>query len=120
MAHLQYLIFDGENVPMPTSYSLMKTDVKAESIGTTEAGTMQRDVVREGVLEIRVSFQVSKKWLMKLSSFKKQTKITVGYLNTETMERAAAEMYIEGFQCALAADTSYGSLGEVSFALKEF
>ena len=48
MAHLQYLVFNNENIPMPASYSVSLSDVEADSGGVTEAGTTQRDVVREG------------------------------------------------------------------------
>lgn len=120
MAHMQYLQFNGENIPMPASYSVDLTDIEADSGGMTEAGTTQRDVVREGVVEINVSFNVSKRWLMKFSAYKKLPKITVGYLDTGTMNIVDTEMYITGFQSKLASDTSYGSLWEVSFTLKEF
>ena len=55
MAHLQYLVFDNENIPMPASYSVSLSDVEADSGGVTEAGTTQRDVVREGVVQIGVT-----------------------------------------------------------------
>ena len=45
-------------------------DVEADSGGETEAGTMQRDVVRPGVVSISVSFSVSPKWLKLLTGFK--------------------------------------------------
>ena len=48
---------------MPASYSVSLSDVEADSGGVTEAGTAQRDVVREGVVQIGVTFRVSKKWL---------------------------------------------------------
>ena len=120
MAHMQYLQFNGENIPKPASYSVDLTDVEADSGGMTEAGTTQRDIVREGVVEIKVSFNVSKRWLQKLSAYKKLAKMTVGYLDMGTMKIVNTEMYISGFQSRLAADTSYGSLWEVSFTLKEF
>ena len=120
MAHLQYLIFNNENIPMPASYSMDFTDVEADSGGVTEAGTTQRDVVREGVVEIKVSFNVSQRWLKKFSAYKKLASITVQYLNTTTMAMTSTEMYIDGYSVKLAADTSYGSLWEVSFTLKEF
>lgn len=119
MAHMQYLIFNGENIPMPASYSVDLSDIEADS-GITEAGTTQRDVVREGVVEIKVSFNVSKRWLMKFSAYKKLPKMTVSYLDMATMELTDTEMYITGFSSRLASDTSYGSLWEVSFTLKEF
>ena len=116
MAHLQYLVFDNENIPMPASYSVSLSDVEADSGGVTEAGTTQRDVVREGVVQIGVTFRVSKKWLNKFSAYKKMASITVG----ETMNIVNTQMYIDGYQVKLVSDTSYGSLWEVSFTLKEF
>ncbi|MCM1345093.1 MAG: hypothetical protein NC305_17530 [Lachnospiraceae bacterium] len=120
MAHLQYLVFNNENIPMSASYSIGLSDVEADSGGVTEAGTTQRDVVREGVAEISVTFNVSKRWLQKLSAYKKLASITVGYLDTATMNIVDTQMYIDGFKSRLAADTSYGGLWEVSFTLKEF
>ena len=120
MAHLQYLVFNNENIPKPASYSMDFTDIEADSGGITEAGTTQRDVVREGVIEIKVSFNVSKRWLQKFSDYKKLSSITVQYLDTATMSMKTTVMYIDGYSVKLAADTSYGSLWEVGFTLKEF
>lgn len=88
--------------------------------GVTEAGTTQRDVVREGVVQISVTFRVSKNWLNKFSVYKKLASITVGYLDTATSNLVTTQMYIDGYQVKLVSDTSYGSLWEVSFTLKEF
>ena len=118
--HLQYLVFNNENIPMPASYSVSLSDVEADSGGVTEAGTTQRDVVREGVVQISVTFRVSKRWLNKFSAYKKLASITVGYLDMETMNIVDTQMYIDGYQVKLVSDTSYGSLWEVSFTLKEF
>ena len=85
MAHLQYLVFNNENIPMPASYSVSLSDVEADSGGVTEAGTTQRDVVREGVVQIGVTFRVSKRWLNKFSAYKKLASITVGYLDIHEM-----------------------------------
>lgn len=74
MAHMQYLIFNNENIPKPASYSIGLSNGEADSGGMTEAGTTQRDIVREGVVEIQVSFNVSKRWLQKLSAYKKLAK----------------------------------------------
>ena len=45
---------------------------------------------------------------------------SVGYLDMETMNIVDTQMYIDGYQVKLVSDTSYGSLWEVSFTLKEF
>lgn len=120
MAHMQYLIFNSENIPMPASYSVDLSDIEADSGGMTEAGTTQRDIVREGIVEIKVSFNVSRKWLKKFSAYKKLASITVQYLSTETFTMSSTQMYIDGYSVKLASDTSYGSLWEVGFTLKEF
>ena len=120
MAHLQYLVFNNENIPKPASYSVNLSDVQADSGGVTEAGTTQRDVVREGVVQISVTFRVSKKWLNKFSVYKKLASIAVGYPDTATSNIVNTQMYIDGYQVKLVSDTSYGSLWEVSFVLKEF
>ena len=39
MAFFQYLVFDGENLPLPDSYEVELEDVEADSGGETEAGT---------------------------------------------------------------------------------
>ena len=56
---IQYLIFDGENLPLPDSYEVNLEDKEADSGGETEAGTIQRDVVRAGVVTIAVTFSLS-------------------------------------------------------------
>ena len=71
-------------------------------------------------VQIGVTFRVSKKWLNKFSAYKKLASITVGYLDMETMNIVNTQMYIDGYQVKLVSDTSYGSLWEVSFVLKEF
>ena len=83
MAFFQYLVFDGENLPLPDSYEVELEDVEADSGGETEAGTTQRDVVRHGVAQIPVSFSVTAKWLKKLAGYAKLDKISVQYFDVE-------------------------------------
>ena len=119
MAFIQYLTFDGTALPLPDSYEVQMDDVEADSGGETEAGTVQRDVVRLGVVSIPVSFSVSAKWLQVLTEFKQKEKISVGYFDAETLAVKTAEMYVEGFKASLVKDTSRKGLWTVSFTLKE-
>ena len=96
------------------------TDVEADSGGETEAGTIQRDVVRLGVVSIVVTFQVTQKWLMMLTGFKQKEKISVDYFDTETADMKRTEMYVQRFKSSLEKDTSYKGLWTASFTLKEF
>ena len=105
MAFIQYLTFDGTALPLPDSYEVQMDDVEADSGGETEAGTVQRDVVRAGVVSIPVTFSVSAKWLKILTEFKQQEKITVGYFDTDTLSVKTAEIYMEGLQASLLAET---------------
>lgn len=120
MAFIQYLRINGEDLPLPTSYSSELKDVQADSSGETEAGTTQRDVIRSGVVNIQVSFQVSATWLQKLATFRKLPKMKVRYFDSETLNYKDTEMYIEGFKSSLEKDTSYKSLWKVSFDLIEY
>lgn len=120
MAFIQYLNFDGEDLPLPTSYDVELSDVEADTSGETEAGTVQRDLVRTGVVTISVSFQVSPAWLKKLSAYKKVAKLTVRYFDTEELDIKETQMYMDGFKSSLEKDTSYKGLWKVSFTLKEF
>ncbi len=120
MAFFKYLVFEGEELPLPTSYEVNMEDREADSGGETEAGTIQRDVVRSGVVSIPVTFSVSPKWLKKLTNYKQMEKIQVEYFDTECLELKSAEMYVEGFKAKLEKDTSYKGLWTVSFTLKEF
>jgi hypothetical protein len=117
---IQYLNFDGVDLPLPDSYEVGMSDVEADSGGTTEAGTTQRDVVRAGVVNIGVSFSVTQKWLKMLTAFKQKEKIAVKYFDTETADVKSTEMYVDGFKAKLENDTSYKGLWTVSFTLKEF
>lgn len=107
MAFMQYLNFNGTDLPLPDSYDIDLSDVEADSSGETEAGTTQRDVVRSGVVKIAVSFSVSPAWLKKLTAYSKLPKITVLYFDTEDLEQKEAEMYISGYKAKLEKDTSY-------------
>lgn len=120
MAFIQYLNFNGESLPLPVSYDVEYEDIEADTSGETEAGTKQRDVLRSGVVTIPVSFQVSPKWLKKLSAYSKQAKINVSYFDTATLDVKETEMYMEGYKCSLVKDTSYKGLWKVSFTLHEF
>ena len=120
MAYIQYLKINGVDLPLPTSYSFDLKDVQADSSGETEAGTMQRDVIRSGVVNIQVSFQVSATWLKKLSEFRKLPIMEVRYFDSETLDYKYTQMYIDGFKSSLEKDTSYKSLWKVSFDLIEY
>jgi len=81
MAFIQYLSFDGTDIPLPESYDVEVSDVVSDAGGETEAGTTQRDVIRSGVVNIPVSFNVSPAWLKKLSEYRKEAKIKVKFFN---------------------------------------
>lgn len=120
MAFMNVLEFDGETLPFPDSYNVDFADVEAESSGETEAGTKQRDLVRQGVPTISVSFSVSPKWLERLSYYRGQAKIQVRYFSPESLVYQEQEMYIEGYKAKLEHDNSRRGLWTVSFTLESF
>ena len=120
MAFTEYLKINGELLPFHDSYDLSLSSVESDSGGETEAGTIQRDVVRQGVVDISVSFTVTSVWLKKLTFWSKQNKLTVQYFDTDTLSLKETEMYIDRFKAKLEKDTSYKGVWTVSFSLKEF
>lgn len=120
MAFFQYLNINGEDLPLPDTYEVGLEDKEADSGGETEAGTVQRDVVRFGVADISVAFSVTQKWLKKLTGFKNMSKLSVRYFDPQTAGYKTTEMYIEGYRARLKKDTSYKGLWTVTFNLKEF
>ena len=120
MAFTEYLKINGELLPYPDSYDLSLSSVESDSGGETEAGTRQRDVVRQGVVDISLSFTVTALWLKKLTAYSKQNKLTVEYFDTDSLSLKETEMYIDGFKAKLEQDTSYKGLWTVDFTLKEY
>ena len=115
-----YLKFNGETVPVKKDdYTVSYNDVVSEGSGTTEAGTVIRDVIREGVPSISVNLDVTVAWLKKLRAYKKLPSITVRWLDPETGGLSERAMYMDGFKASLAHDTSYGGLWNVSFTLED-
>lgn len=99
MAFFEYLRIDGEKLPLPDTYDISLSSVEAETSGETEAGTRQRDVVRQGVVTINLSFCVTASWLAKL--FSKEDKFSVDYFDTDYLKLKNAEMYVDGFKAKL-------------------
>ena len=81
---------------------------------------MQRDIVRSGVVSIDVSYSLTKKYLPVLSAYSKMPKLKVSYFDPELMELRETSMYMDSYKVKLVKDTSYQSLWEVSFTLKEY
>ena len=67
--------------------------------------------MRQGVVDISVSFTVTALWLKKL---------TVQYFDTDSLSLKETEMYIDEFRAKLEQDTSYKGLWTVDFTLKEY
>ncbi len=120
MAFNTYLKFGWVTLPKPESYELSLVDVESESSGETEAGTIQRDIARIGVVNISVSFALSADWLQTIATYSKETKISVSYFDTKTLALKSTEMYMTDFKAKLAHDTSHKGLWYVSFNLKEY
>ena len=62
----------------------------------------------------------SPKEKINLAQLRKNHRQIEKLLDMETMNIVDTQMYIDGYQMKLISDTSYGSLWEVSFTLKEF
>lgn len=120
MGYQTYLVFNNEKLPLPDTYDLSLSTIEADSSGTTEAGTYQRDVIRTGIVKISVAMATSAKWLKKLTAYSKESSLNVDYFDTYDLTVKSTTMYMTDFSAKLYKDTSYGSLWQVSFTLNEF
>lgn len=120
MSHQNYLVINGQNLPLPTVYSIGYRDIEADSGGETEAGTIQRDVLRLGVVTIQVSFNCSPTWVKRLSVLTQVPMLQVKYLDTRDLQFKTTTMYLDNFSVQLIKVTSYQGLWEVSFSLHEY
>lgn len=120
MAVQQLLVFNDVALPLPESYNVDLSVIDADTTGTTEAGTTQRDIVRFGIVTISVSFSVNATWLKRLTEYSKMEKLAVEYFDTDTLELKETEMYIDGFKASLYQSTPNKGFWKVSFTLKEF
>ena len=120
MNHQTYLVINGQVLPLPTTYSLEYRDIESDSGGETEAGTLQRDVVRSGVVTLQVAFNCSPLWVKRLSALIQVSLLQVQYLDTRDLQLKTTTMYLDNFSVQLVKDTSYQGLWEVSFSLHEY
>lgn len=117
---LEIIKINERLLPLPLSYDLDYEDIEYDTKGETEAGTIQRDVIRFGVVSISLTFHCSPKWVKIFSEFSKVAVLNVEYFDTRVMSLVKTEMYMEGLKIKLVKDTSYQGLWEVSFYLKEY
>lgn len=117
MSYQVYLSINGQDLPLPDQYELGFFDVVHTH--ETQAGTRQREVIRVGIAQIKVSFSCSPKWVRQLSKFCDQDRLEVSYFDTRTLALKQAWMSLENYQVDLVKDTSFGSLWQVSFQLTE-
>ena len=119
MAYQTYLKINGVELPLPESYKLEYADVEADSGGETEAGTVQRDIVRIGRIKLDASFLFTAKWAKILSEFKEKEKLVVEYLDTRTFEMTSTEMFMSSFSSYLKKDGPRQGLWSVSITFSE-
>ena len=120
MALPKYLVINDTELPLPESYGIDLESLDADTTGTTEAGTTQRDIVRFGIVTISASFSVNATWLKRLTAFSKMEKLTVEYFDPDDLALKETEMYMDKFKASLMQTTPNKGFWKVSFTLYEF
>ena len=94
------LYFNDEEVALlKGSYKLGYTD--EESLNKSEAGTVIREMIREGVLKISVSTYADDEWAQKFRAYKALDSLTVKYYDPAALDFEEFEGYITNFACDL-------------------
>lgn len=87
----------------------------------TEAGTRIRDVVREGIPSISVSFDCNLEMLNQMRYFKRQGYLEVEYFDSSSPSVGLVNdyMFIDGYKEVLSGDIKEGGIWKVSFTLED-
>ncbi len=94
------LYFNDEEVALlKGSYKLGYTD--EEALNKSEAGTVIREMIREGVLKISVSTYADDEWVQKFRVYKALDSLTVKYYDPSALDFVEFEGYITNFSCDL-------------------
>jgi hypothetical protein len=94
------LYFNDEEVALlKGSYKLGYTD--EEALNKSEAGTVIREMIREGVLKISVSTYADDEWAQKFRAYKALDSLTVKYYDPAELDFVEFEGYITNFACDL-------------------
>lgn len=94
------LYFNEEEIALlKGSYKLGYTD--EESLNKSEAGTVIREMIREGVLKISVSTYADDEWAQKFRAYKALDSLTVKYYDPAELDFVEFEGYITNFSCDL-------------------
>ena len=91
MSFTEYLKINGELLPFPDSYDLSLSSVESDSGGETEAGTIQRDVVRHGVVDISVHLDVGGEY----------EEVPMGIFEISEANRSIKTLEIKAYDCML-------------------
>lgn len=87
----------------------------------TEAGTRIRDVVREGIPTISVSFDCNLEMLNQMRHLKRLSYLDVEYFDSGSPAIGLIQdtMFIHGYKESLLGDTEDGGIWKVSFSLED-
>ena len=107
------------------SYKLNYAD--EETLNKSEAGTVIREMIREGVLKISVQTYADDTWVKKFRDYKAEDSITVKYYDPSALDFVTFTGYITNFNCDLQnadVDDSNGytnkTFWSVSFDIAEY
>lgn len=94
------LYFNAEEVNLTKgSYKLNYAD--EETLNKSEAGTVIREMIREGVLKISVTTQADDTWVKKFRDYKAMDSLAVKYYDLSTLDFVEFTGYIKNFNCDL-------------------
>jgi hypothetical protein len=106
------LYFNDEEVALlKGSYKLGYTD--EESLNKSEAGTVIREMIREGVLKISVSTYADDTWVKKFRDYKAKPLISVSYYDPAELAFTNFDGYIMNFSCDLIKGNTSAAEGAV-------
>lgn len=120
MTKLVYLTIGGTRIPIQRdNYNVSATDIVSDGSGTTEAGTVVRDIVRRKVPAVSFSLVLTKAKVSTLAAVLQQDKLTCNILDSDA-EYRDYEMYVSNYGLSLLADSADGGIWQLDVELSAY
>lgn len=118
------LKINGIQMPLPTSYSVTKSDLDSSQSYRNELGVLQRNRIRQGLTKISVSWIIESSQVASILEATEPSEFTVEYMDPVRGYTKTKTMYTGDRSCKLSVYTSSmapaDALWEVSLSLVEY
>ena len=120
MTKLVYVTIDNVRIPIQrNNYNVSTRDIVSDGSGTTEAGTIIRDIIRRKVPTVSFSLVLTKSKLQDISKLLYMDEIMANILDADGEYRDYT-MYLSSYNVSLLHDNVNGGIWQADITLESF